>query len=47
MMFPYCLTLELSGGPNGPESSYAKVDTGVLAALGLELDGRTIAQGGV
>ena len=29
------------------ESSYAKVDTGWLAALCLELDGRTIAQGGV
>jgi hypothetical protein len=30
-----------------PESSYAKVDTGWLAAQGLELNGRTIAQGGV
>ena len=32
---------------SGQESSYAKVDTGWLAALNLELDGRTIAQSGV
>ncbi len=31
----------------GEESSYAKVDTGWLAVLCLELDGRTIAQGRV